>query len=148
MSAFPPLRHFGRAAETCTRTRFPSLVFETNASANSATARYMERPEGVEPSPLGSKPSILSVGPRTHFNFWSERRGSNSRPPTWKDGALPTELRSHIGANDEIRTRDLLVGNQMLYRLSYIRTRARAEVKIGLLTGATCFHSIGQGPMG
>ncbi len=27
----------------------------------------------------------------------SERRGSNSRQPAWKAGALPTELLSHFG---------------------------------------------------
>ena len=32
----------------------------------------------------------------------SERRGSNSRQPAWKAGALPTELLSHYcGANIE-----------------------------------------------
>ena len=32
--------------------------------------------------------------------FKSERRGSNSRQPAWKAGALPTELLSHYnGAN-------------------------------------------------
>ena len=29
---------------------------------------------------------------------WSGRRGSNSLPPPWQGGALPDELRPHIGA--------------------------------------------------
>ena len=34
------------------------------------------------------------------FFLWSGRRGSNSRQPAWKAGALPTELLSHYcGAN-------------------------------------------------
>ena len=37
---------------------------------------------------------------QNNFGTWSERRGSNSRQPAWKAGALPTELLSLInGAN-------------------------------------------------
>ena len=32
------------------------------------------------------------------FHLWSGRRGSNSLPPPWQGGALPDELRPHIGA--------------------------------------------------
>ena len=46
----------------------------------------------------------LTTWPRHHIwseNFhsiWSGRRGSNSLPPPWQGGALPDELRPHIGA--------------------------------------------------
>ena len=48
--------------------------------------------------------SQLSTWPRHHIwseyfhSIWSGRRGSNSLPPPWQGGALPDELRPHIGA--------------------------------------------------
>ena len=39
---------------------------------------------------------VLSWCPR---GSWSGRRGSNSLPPPWQGGALPDELRPHVGAN-------------------------------------------------
>ena len=32
-------------------------------------------------------------------DFWSGLRGSNSLPPPWQGGALPDELKPHIGAS-------------------------------------------------
>ena len=46
----------------------------------------------------------LTTWPRHHIwseyfhSIWSGRRGSNSLPPPWQGGALPDELRPHIGA--------------------------------------------------
>ena len=64
--------------------------------------------------------------------FWSGRRGSNSRPQPWQGCALPTELlplrstdlRRHLqdtGAGEEARTLDLNLGKVALYQLSYSR---------------------------
>ena len=50
--------------------------------------------------------------------MWGDRRSSNPRHAEPQSAALPTELRLH-GAVDGIRTRGLLVGNQMLCQLSY-----------------------------
>ncbi len=64
------------------------------------------------------------------FFLWSGRRGSNSRQPAWKAGALPTELLPQViifktlscfGAEDEARTRDNQLGRLELYQLSYFR---------------------------
>ena len=60
--------------------------------------------------------------------LWSGRRGSNSLPPPWQGGALPDELRPHIGkpewvsfagASDRNRTNDTGIFSPLLYRLSY-----------------------------
>ncbi len=53
----------------------------------------MAGPAGIEPTPLGSKPSILSIELRTE----------------------------KIGAGEQVRTVDIHVGNVMLYQLSYTR---------------------------
>ena len=53
------------------------------------------------------------------FSFWSGRRGSNSLPPPWQGGALPDELRPHIGASDRNRTNDTGIFSPLLYQLSY-----------------------------
>jgi hypothetical protein len=48
-------------------------------------------------------------------------RGTPARsdiPPTW-----PSELPSHFGADDGIRTRDPHLGKVMLYQLSHVRVR-------------------------
>ena len=51
---------------------------------------------------------------------WSGRRGSDSRPPPWQGGALPTELLPHVyGALGRNRTTDTVIFSHMLYRLSY-----------------------------
>ena len=50
---------------------------------------------------------------------WSGRRGSDSRPPPWQGGALPTELLPHEGALGRNRTTDTVIFSHMLYRLSY-----------------------------
>ena len=38
------------------------------------------------------------ISASTMASYWSGRRGSNSLPPPWQGGALPDELRPHIGA--------------------------------------------------
>ena len=43
------------------------------------------------------KPSSLQYA-LMMASCWSGRRGSNSLPPPWQGGALPDELRPHIGA--------------------------------------------------
>lgn len=101
----------------------------------------------------------------THVN-WCRQQESNLRPPAYKADALPTELHRHIhqqkilsssialnahlrkyifddGAGNEVRTRDLLLGKQMLYQLSYSRMLNRAVP--GSVTNFThtlppCFH--------
>ena len=50
---------------------------------------------------------------------WSGRRGSDSRPPPWQGGALPTELLPHHGALGRNRTTDTQIFSLLLYRLSY-----------------------------
>ena len=55
----------------------------------------MAGPAGIEPTPSGSKPEILSIELRTDL-MWSGIRGSNSRPIPWQGIALPTELIPHI----------------------------------------------------
>ena len=40
----------------------------------------------------------LCISASTMASCWSGRRGSNSLPPPWQGGALPDELRPHIGA--------------------------------------------------
>ena len=37
------------------------------------------------------------IGATVAAPLWSGRRGSNSLPPPWQGGALPDELRPHIG---------------------------------------------------
>ncbi len=61
--------------------------------------------------------------------FWSGKRGSNSRPQPWQGCALPTELfprckffKLDSGAGNEARTRDLNLGKVALYQLSYSRS--------------------------
>ena len=52
-------------------------------------------------------PYRLAMSPHTFIvhhlrrkgTLWSGRRGSNSLPPPWQGGALPDELRPHIGAS-------------------------------------------------
>ena len=53
-------------------------------------------------------------------NQWSGRRGSNSLPPPWQGGALPDELRPHIGAQSRSRTSDTGIFSPLLYQLSYL----------------------------
>ena len=48
---------------------------------------------GFEPA-TSSLPRKCST-PELHGQFWSGRRGSNSRPLAWKANALPTELLPH-----------------------------------------------------
>ena len=71
--------------------------------------------------------------------FLSGRRGSNSRQPAWKAGALPTELlpqvmiylqlSSKFRAEDEARTRDNQLGRLELYQLSYFRNYYKRPYK-------------------
>ena len=56
----------------------------------------MAGPAGIEPTPLGSKPSILSIELRTE----------------------------KIGAGEQVRTVDIYLGKVMLYQLSYARILA------------------------
>ena len=48
------------------------------------------------------------------LNYWSQRTDSNRRPVLYESTALPAELR-WPGAEDGIRTHDLLLGKEMLY---------------------------------
>ena len=50
---------------------------------------------------------------------WSGRRGSDSRPPPWQGGALPTELLPHGCALGRNRTTDTVIFSHMLYQLRY-----------------------------
>ena len=68
------------------------------------------------------------ISASTMASYWSGRRGSNSLPPPWQGGALPDELRPHIGkpewvsfagASDRNRTNDTGIFSPLLYRLSY-----------------------------
>ena len=60
--------------------------------------------------------SAIELHPRKK---WSGRRGSDSRPPPWQGGALPTELLPHKSAAGRNRTTDTQIFSLLLYRLSY-----------------------------
>ncbi len=56
----------------------------------------MELTTGIEPVTSSLPRKCSTTEPREQISLarikWSGRRGSNSRPPAWKAGALPTEL--------------------------------------------------------
>ncbi len=66
---------------------------------------------------------------RSDCQIWCRHQESNSGPPDYKSGALPTELYRHMGlyyctiskngAGTKSRTRDPLITSQVLYQLSY-----------------------------
>ena len=65
----------------------------------------------------------LTTWPRHHMSrncfllfFWSGRRGSNSLPPPWQGGALPDELRPHIG--EFLLSRSLRATHFIIYYVS------------------------------
>ena len=77
---------------------------------------------------LGIKVLQTFALPLGYSADWSGLRGSNSLPPPWQGGALPDELRPHIGkpewvsfagASDRNRTNDTGIFSPLLYRLSY-----------------------------
>jgi hypothetical protein len=49
----------------------------------------------IQENPFLFLTKILSIKKAPLGAFWSERRGSNSRPRPWQGRALPTELLSH-----------------------------------------------------
>ena len=67
---------------------------------------HLERVMGIEPTLPAWKAGAL---PLSYTRKWSGRRGSDSRPPPWQGGALPTELLPHIAvpARDKVRTKRL-----------------------------------------
>ena len=82
-------------------------LFQLSYSPTDYTRMPAARPsklggaEGIRtPDPRHAKPVLYQLSYRPKFlrpyNCWSGRPGSNRRPPTWKDGALPTELRPLI----------------------------------------------------
>ena len=77
---------------------------------------------------IKQKSHRFCISASTMASYWSGRRGSNSLPPPWQGGALPDELRPHIGkpcwvpltgASDRNRTNDTGIFSPLLYRLSY-----------------------------
>lgn len=70
---------------------------------------------------------------------WYSRRESNSQPSVSKTAALPIELREHIkfGPGDEQRSRNPLIGSQVLCQLSYTRSLKKLEPAIGIEPTAT-----------
>jgi hypothetical protein len=64
--------------------------------------------------------------------IWCPWRESDPRPLPYQGSALPL---SHmgvmpfviVGAGDEVRTRDILLGRQVLYQLSYTRTMQNTQ---------------------
>jgi hypothetical protein len=55
----------------------------------------MEPREGLEPPLRDLQSRALPFGYRG-TGIWSGRRASIPRPPAWRAGALPTELRPHF----------------------------------------------------
>ena len=73
--------------------------------------------------------SAIELHPRKK---WSGRRGSDSRPPPWQGGALPTELLPHIGCQRKVRAMRLeLIRHRhqilSLARLPFRHARVRPE---------------------
>ena len=60
---------------------FPTFLFFTGRSRNGKQ----------------QKSHRFCISASTMASYWSGRRGSNSLPPPWQGGALPDELRPHIG---------------------------------------------------
>ena len=66
---------------------------------------------------------------------WCPWRESDPRPLPYQGSALPL---SHmgvmpfviVGAGDEVRTRDILLGRQVLYQLSYTRTMQNTQGRL------------------
>ncbi len=57
--------------------------------------RYLEAPSGFGPENKGFADLRLTTW-LWRLKKWSGRRGSDSRPPPWQGGALPTELLPHV----------------------------------------------------
>ena len=75
---------------------------------------------GTMLSLLPEQHGLCKVGVASNLvNKESGRRGSDSRPPPWQGGALPTELLPHKSAAGRNRTTDTQIFSLLLYRLSY-----------------------------
>ena len=84
-------------------TKIAPADFKSAASANSATPAA----DSCYFTPVGKEISIL---------IWRRRADSNRRIGILQTPALTTWPRRPAGAEDEIRTRDPLLGKEMLYR--------------------------------
>ena len=97
------------------RPAFPRIIAEF-ASLMEVTTRFELVNEGFADL-------CLTTWPRHHMSrnyfllfFWSGRRGSNSLPPPWQGGALPDELRPHIG--EFLLSRSLRATHVIIYYVS------------------------------
>ena len=76
--------------------------------------------------------------PLTHqVKKWCPWTESNCRPLPYQGSALPLShmgalkpIFSNTGAGDEVRTRDILLGRQVLYQLSYTRASTQTEAYV------------------
>ena len=113
------------------RPAFPRIIAEF-ASLEEVTTRFELVNEGFADL-------CLTTWPRHHMSrncfllfFWSGRRGSNSLPPPWQGGALPDELRPHIG--EFLLSRSLRATHVIIYYVS-------RKVKRFLRTFFKVFHA-------
>lgn len=71
---------------------------------------------------------MLALGTQNATVLLSHLAGSNRGPHLYERCALPTELR-WPGAVDQDRTGDLVITNDVLYRLSYNGTASTVHTK-------------------
>ena len=100
--------HVGAVDETRTRDLHLGKValyqlsyYRAEAGAGDGNRTHVDSLEGWN--------STIELHPHISNGEWSGRRDSDSRPPPWQGGALPTELLprnvdQQIGADEETRT--------------------------------------------
>ena len=85
----------------CTLGSHSVTIFSRKNSVNDAG-----KASRIDPSfDYGDTVGASTLPPLRYHKVWSERRGSNPRPPAWEADALPTELRSLSYFNSHDRAR-------------------------------------------